>query len=293
MSIWSMGSINMDHVYRMPRLPAAGETVAATDYACGLGGKGANQSIAASFAGANVFHIGAVGTDGDVARAGLTEAGVDVSHVPTLDAPTGHAIINVDDAGENAIVVLGGANLCQAPDAIRTALDRAARGDILMLQNETNAQVEAATLARDRGLMVAYSAAPFDPEAVRRILPLTDLLLVNEGEAAQISTMMKLPPERIPVARLLVTKGADGATLYRQGSAPVEQAAFKVTVKDTTGAGDTFAGFFLAGLDQGMSEPQALERAAAASALQVTRHGAAKAIPEVSEVMDLLRQAGK
>jgi hypothetical protein len=157
MTVWNLGSINLDHVYRVPHLPAPGETLAAEALTSGLGGKGANQSIAAARAGARVAHIGRIGADGGPAGAALAEAGVDVTHVTRSAQATGHAIILVDAAGENSIVIHPGANRDQQTAAIDAALSGAAPGDTLLLQNETDAQVAAAGIARAAGLRVVYS----------------------------------------------------------------------------------------------------------------------------------------
>ncbi len=283
MTIYNLGSINIDHVYRVPHLPAPGETLTSSDFTSGLGGKGANQSIAVRRAGGDVHHIGAVGPEGDWAVEGLRAADVDVSAVATLDTPTGHAIINVDDDGENAIVLFPGANRAISEAMIEAALDGAGDGDWLLLQNETNLGVYAAQTARTKGMRVAYSAAPFDADAVAEILPLTDLLAVNEIEAAQLSRTLG----KISVPLLLVTKGDAGAVLH--GDPETSAPAFKVTPVDTTGAGDTFLGYFMAGLDAGDPAADALRRASAAAAIQVTRHGAAVAIPIAEEVAKFLK----
>lgn len=122
MAIFNLGSVNIDHVYHVPHLPLPGETLASTDFNSGLGGKGANQSIAIGRAGGVVNHIGAVGPEGGWTREILRGAGVNVEHLHTVEAPTGHAIINVDDAGENAIVLFGGANIALTKTLIDTAL---------------------------------------------------------------------------------------------------------------------------------------------------------------------------
>ncbi len=283
MTIYNLGSINIDHVYRVPHLPAPGETLTSTNFTSGLGGKGANQSIAIGRAGGDVRHIGAVGPEGGWAVEGLREAGVDVRAVATLDTPTGHAIINVDDGGENAIVLFPGANRALTEAMIDAALDGAGKGDWLILQNETNLGVYTAQAARAKGMRVAYSAAPFDADAVADILPHTDLLAVNEIEAAQLTKALG----QITVPMLLITKGDEGAVLKAdtETSAP----AFKVTPVDTTGAGDTFLGYLMSGLDAGDPATHALRHASAAAAIQVTRPGAAVAIPTADEVAQFLK----
>ena len=285
MAIYNLGSINIDHTYRMAHLPAPGETIAASSLLTGLGGKGANQSIAIARAGGAVFHIGCIGPEGGWTAERMAADGVDISHVSTSATPTGHAIIAVDDGAENAIILFPGANRQISPGAAQAALAQAAPGDWLLLQNETSAGVETAQAARARGLRVCYCAAPFDPEAVRAILPFTDLLSVNELEEAQLAA--GLPEGALdPVARL-VTYGKRGAA-WREPGREERVGAFEVTPVDTTGAGDTFLGYALAGIDAGLPLDQALRRASAAAAIQVTRPGAAEAIPLAREVADFL-----
>lgn len=286
MTIYNLGSINIDHTYRMAHLPAPGETIAAHSLLTGLGGKGANQSIAIARAGGRVHHIGAIGPEGRWTVDRLARDGVDVAAVTTTQTATGHAIIAVDDAAENAIIIFPGANRQITPGQVAAALDRAGPGDWLLLQNETSAGVEAAQAARARGLKVCYCAAPFDSAAVRRILPFADLLSVNEVEEAQLFD--DLPKGALEHIDRLVTYGSRGAA-YVTGSGKVQVAAFAVTPVDTTGAGDTFLGYALAGLDAGMSVEASLRRAAAAAAIQVTRPGAAEAIPLGDEVDAFLR----
>ncbi|MFV1875914.1 ribokinase [Nioella sp.] len=289
MAIYNLGSINIDHSYRMDHLPAPGETIAARTLQTGLGGKGANQSIAIARAGGLVRHIGAIGPEGQWTVDRLAADGVDVSHVAKGEVPTGHAIIAVDDAAENAIILFPGANRQVTADQVGLALRQANPGDWLLLQNETSAGVDAARLARGRGLKVCYCAAPFDPEAVRDILPFTDLLSVNEVEEAQLRAA--LPQGALDGIDLLVTYGSRGAA-YIAGAAATRVDAFKVAPVDTTGAGDTFLGYALSGIDAGQPLDAALTRASAAAAIQVTRPGAAEAIPMGGEVDTFLAERG-
>lgn len=285
MTIFNLGSINADHFYRLPHLTQPGETLAATAYDRGLGGKGANQSVAAARAGAVVRHIGATGADGAWMRTELAAAGVDCAHVAAVDLASGHAIIMVDAAGENSIVLFPGANRAVPLTVLEGALATAQAGDWLLLQNETSAQLEAVALAKARGVKIAYSAAPFEAEAVRKILADLDLLLLNAVEAAQLCEALGTTLDALPVKAVCVTHGARGAVWHDlAGKTAQEQPAFKVTPVDTTAAGDTFAGYLVAGLAEGMSPPEALRLAAAASALKVTRAGTAAAIPTRAEV---------
>ena len=161
--IWNLGSINADFFYHLPHLPQPGETIAATAFARGLGGKGANMSVAAARAAARVMHIGAVGSDGGWAVTRLLEYAVETQHIAKIDVPTGHAIISVDHEGENSIVLLPGANAAITDQMIGAALTEATPGDFLLMQNETSGQVFAAETAKTLGLKVAYAAAPFRP----------------------------------------------------------------------------------------------------------------------------------
>lgn len=289
MAIHNLGSINIDHSYRLDHLPAPGETIAARTLVTGLGGKGANQSIAIARAGGAVRHIGAIGPEGQWTVDRLAADGVDVSHVARGEVPTGHAIIAVDDAAENAIILFSGANRQVTANQVGLAIRQANPGDWLLLQNETSAGVEAARLARGRGLKVCYCAAPFDPEAVRDILPVTDLLSVNEVEEAQLRAA--LPQGALDGIDRLVTYGSRGAA-YITGAAATRVDAFKVAPVDTTGAGDTFLGYSLSGIDAGQPLDVALTRASAAAAIQVTRPGAAEAIPMGGEVDAFLAERG-
>lgn len=285
MTIYNLGSINADLFYQVPHLPKPGETLAASDHWTGLGGKGANQSVAVAKAGVKSVHIGAIGPDGDWAVERMAGFGVDTSNIAKVDTATAHAIINVDCEGENAIVIFSGANLEQSIDRISAALAKAGDGDTLLLQNETSMQVEAAKIGQERGMMVVYSAAPFDAEAAKAMLPYVDLLVLNEVEASQLSEALELPLEEIPVPHILVTKGADGSFWHEQEICRVtEVPAFKVDPVDTTGAGDCFIGYTMAGMNQGMGAKEAMRLGAAASAIKVTRRGTADAIPTRDEV---------
>lgn len=280
MTVYCLGSINVDHVYRVPHLVAPGETLSADSLTTMLGGKGANQSIAAALAGAQVHHIGAVGPDGGWTLEVLREFGVNVDSVSQPDIPTGHAIITVDPSGENAIILFSGANVAQNDVTIAKALSEAGPQDILLLQNETSNQALAARIAQGRGLRVIYSAAPFDAQAVRAVLPHISILVVNEIEAAQ------LVQEGVSVDRpMIVTRGADGADYRAVSGETVTVSAYPVTPVDTTGAGDCFIGSVAAALDLGDDIKAALRYGAAASAIQVTREGTSQAMPRRDEVL--------
>lgn len=283
MTIYNLGSINIDLVYRVPHLPGPGETLASTSFSKGLGGKGANMSVASTRAGATCVHIGAIGDDGIWAKDRLQSYGVETAFIRVSDLSTGNAIIAVDDAAENSIILYPGANQALTEDEILVALGTAGASDIFLTQNETNAQVEGVKLAKDKGLRVAYAAAPFEAKAVEAVLDQLDLLFLNEVEAQQLQEATGLSPENLPVLDVIVTLGARGCRWYHGGQV-LEFDAHRVEAVDTTGAGDTFTGYVLAALDRGMNMPEAIDLASRASALMVTRLGAADVIPPLAEV---------
>ncbi len=285
MTIFNLGSINIDTFYCVPHLPVTGETLAASDMIQGLGGKGANMSVAAARAGAHVCHIGAVGADGVWARDRMTEYGVDTRYIETVDVPTGRAIIMIDDAAQNSIILMAGANRAIPQQALGAALSLASPGDTLLMQNETTHQVEAAKMAKTLGLRVTYAAAPFKVEAVMPLLPYLDFLILNEVEAEQLLQEAHLTASQLPVADVIVTKGAKGACYFDNTHAALHEfSAHPVKAVDTTGAGDTFTGYVLAALDRGLTMAQAITLATRASALMVMRQGTADAIPDLKEV---------
>jgi len=291
MTVYNLGSINADHIYTVSHLPKPGETLSADDFKIGLGGKGTNQSVAAVRAGSDVVHIGTIGADGRWAKDRISEYGVDTQFINTIDVPTGHAIINVDRAGENAIVIFSGANLLQDPHQIKEALGSAKAGDILLLQNETSHQVEAAKIAADKAMVVIYSAAPFSVEAVKAVLCYTTILVMNQIEAEQLCAGLETELAELSVKNILVTKGANGVDwIFTQTGETQHVASISVSAVDTTAAGDTFAGYFAAGLDQGMDVKVAMQLGSAAAGLKVTRKGTADAIPMRVEVNEFSKE---
>jgi ribokinase len=284
MAIYNLGSINADFFYHVPHLPGPGETLAATRLTRGLGGKGANMSVAAARAGAHTVHIGAVGHDGIWAAERMMEFGVDTRFVSKLpDTPNGQAHIYVDAAGENSIVLFQGANHQIPTETISAALSEASTGDTFLLQNETLFQPESARMARDMGLYVAYAAAPFDARAVEDVLPYLDFLILNEVEADQLHAATGKRPEELNIKDVIITLGAQGALWLHKGQRR-NFPALPVTAVDTTGAGDTFTGYVLAARDRGLPMAQAIALAMRAAALMVTRQGTADVIPDLKEV---------
>jgi len=283
MTIWNLGGINIDHIYEVPHIPVPGETLDGKGHQIFLGGKGANMSVAIARAGAHVRHIGAVGEDGRTMTDRLMEYGVDTRGILTVPTATAHAIIFVATDGENAIMVYPGANRAIPIDHIKQSLTQAQTGDWFICQNEVNYQIETAKLACDMGLNVGYAAAPFDAGITKDMLPYLDFLILNQVEAEQLKQSTGQSPADLNVRDVIITLGSKGATWFG-AEGQIDIPAHEVEPIDTTGAGDTFTGYVLAGLDRGQPMEQALKTASKASALMVTRRGTADVIPDLAEV---------
>ncbi len=285
MNIVNFGSLNIDLVYQVEHIARPGETIASWSHQVFAGGKGANQSAALARAGAGVFHAGQVGKDGQWLVDKLAGLGVDVQHIRVGDQPTGHAIIQVDRRGQNSIVLFAGANAQIARGAIDTVLSRFDRGDILLLQNEINDISYIITSAAERGLMICLNPAPFGQQVRAYPLELVDVLIVNQTEAAGLAGAATLAAlaALYPHAQIALTLGAAGVQ-YRSPTEEFYLLAPQVKAVDTTGAGDTFIGYFLHGLTADMTAPDAIDRAVQAAALCVTRPGALDSIPAASDI---------
>ena len=287
--IINFGSINIDHVYRVPHLVKPGETLSSLDLVTGLGGKGANQSVAIARAGVSVAHVGRVFKGDRWAVALLASTGVDTDNIALIEGASGHAIIQVDDQGENAIVLHGGANQSFSIADIESALNHNQQARYLLMQNETNLLAETFELAQAKGIKIVLNPAPMTDNIKDLPLAKLDTLIVNRGEAealcgaADIDQMTQQMAALAPQTRVVVTLGGDGAMLLANGEV-THMNSPSVDVVDTTGAGDTFVGYFLAGVAEGMNDHDALQRACLAGSIAVTRQGAITAIPDGSEV---------
>lgn len=294
MSIYNLGSINLDHLYRVDHFVRPGETLASTDYRTALGGKGANQSIALARAGAKVKHLGAINRADAWVLEQMQEAGVDTGGVDQLESASGHAIIQLTGQAENAIILYPGANHEITPDQIEQGLAKADKRDWLLMQNETNGLAEAIAQAHRQGVRVAFNPAPMVVETVQPLLAKLDLLVVNEVEAMDLSGTDSIAEAEnklqadYPDLRILLTLGREGVT-FISPDGRVKTPAFKVDAVDTTAAGDTFIGYCLAALAEGAEPQMAMRRGAAAAALCVMRMGAAVSIPNRTEVDDFLQ----
>lgn len=294
--VLNIGSLNIDKTYHMERFVRPKETVKALGYEEFCGGKGLNQSIALARAGAEVYHAGAVGRDGGPLLDILRKSGVHTEHIRQLDMASGHAIIQVDAAGQNSIIVYGGSNLCVSREHISAALEDFSAGDILLLQNEISNVDFAISEAKKRGMVIALNPSPFDDVIAGLPLDMVDYFLLNEVEGGLLAQAPADPPEEIlgalrsryPDAAFVLTLGEDGAC-FCGGGLMLHQDIYKVHSVDTTGAGDTFGGYFIAGIAAGRDTEQILRQASAAAAISVSRRGAAPGIPAMDEVEKMVQ----
>ncbi len=287
MAILNFGSINIDLVYRVPHIVAPGQTITARERRVFAGGKGANQTMALARAGAAVFHAGRIGEDGRWILDKLTAAGADTSLVEIDDGPTGHAVIQVSDDGENSIVIDGGANRRISRDQIDRALTRFGQGDTLVLQNEVNDVARIIDAAARRGLTICFNPAPFDSSVASLPLDRVAVLIVNESEGRALAGEEDHKRAADALHRrtggaVVMTLGAQGV-LYRDGRQSLRLPAQPVAAVDTTAAGDTFAGYFVAGSTQGLAVRDALAMAVRAAGICVSRPGAMDSIPSRHE----------
>ncbi|MES2598390.1 MAG: ribokinase [Verrucomicrobiota bacterium] len=284
-----VGSLNVDHTLRVPRIPAPGETLTASRMLTCFGGKGANQAVAAARAGGSVAMIGCVGVDDFGTRyiEHLKSEGIDTSGILRSETPTGSAFIAVDDRGENSIIVNPGANHVITPEDIEKHAELIRSADALLLQLECQLSVvrRAAQIAREAGVRVILNPSPLSDAFLTERFEV-DVLIVNEGEAAKITPNRNLRDAKC--RQLIITRGAD-STLSITEEGVIEVAPPRVTPVDTVGAGDSFAGAFA--VASGESDADAIRFANAAGALATLKAGAQPAIPTQHEVLAFLSQA--
>lgn len=298
MKLYNLGSLNIDYVYRVSDFLKPGETRAAQSRTVFPGGKGLNQSVAAARAGAQVVHGVVASKEADFLLQILADSGVEVNRICTVDQPAGHTVIQVDDNGQNCILLFPGTNHALTPDYLQAFLQDAEPGDILLLQNETNCLQEAFAIAREKQLCLALNPSPFEEKLRELPLHTVHWWFCNELEAqalfgsddpAQIEQrFLALYPESC----LVLTLGERGSR-YISCEKSFSQPIFPVQTVDTTGAGDTFTGYFLAAVLSGLSEREAMCHAAMASALAVSQAGAAVSIPTLAQVQQALQGASE
>ncbi|MBD3648574.1 MAG: ribokinase [Pseudomonadales bacterium] len=289
MRITNFGSCCIDNVYSVPRFVVPGETLPASGYEVHAGGKGLNQSLALARAGANVRHAGKIGEDGVWMRQLLDDAGVDTSLIEVIDAPSGHANIQVTPSGDNAIVIFGGANRKIEARDVETVLADTKPGEFLLIQNEISALPELIDRAHAHEQRIVFNAAPITDDVIELPLDKIEMFVVNEVEGEALTgesrpeAIVDAMTRKFPGSKTILTLGEEGA-IYQDADTRLKQSAFPVTPVDTTGAGDTFVGYFLATWLNEADIARCLERACRAAAICTTRRGAASSIPDGSEV---------
>ncbi len=297
MRILNFGSLNLDYVYNVDHFVQPGETLAVLSRTVKAGGKGLNQSVALARAGAPVSHAGCLGTGGEALKSLLEENGVNTDFLLPVQEPQGHTVIQVDRKGENCILLCGGSNRCIPEEHIRRVIGRMNPGDWLILQNEVNSLPLIAELASAAGMHIVLNPSPYDKSLEEVGFSGLDWLLVNELEAWQITGEKE--PEKVwetlhrqyEKLSLLMTLGSRGSVAWRVGGGRPEchrEEAVPVTVVDTTGAGDTYTGYFIAGITEGRSLGQCMNLAGRAAAVAVTRPGAAGSIPWKRELEEIV-----
>ena len=290
MKIYNLGSLNIDYVYSVPHFVQPGETLSSAKLEIFPGGKGMNQSVALAKAGARVIHGGRIGDNGGFLKEILGQAGADTSFVAVDASSTGHAIIQVDENGQNCILLFSGANHSFTEEFVREILADARAGDIILLQNEINLLDVIFAVAAEKQLQIAFNPSPFTEELLKLPLHQVKWWLCNEIEGGQLTG--KSEPEEIltsmqkkfPGSSIVLTLGKDGC-MFTDGKQVLRQPIFPVKAVDTTAAGDTFTGFFLASVAEGKSVADALRIASRASSIAVSRMGASSSVPTLAEVL--------
>lgn len=293
MKILNFGSLNIDIVYEVEHLVRPGETISSRSRQIFAGGKGLNQSIALARAGAEVAHAGAVGAeDGKFLTDTLQSNGVDVRWVKILDGePSGHAIIMVDEAAQNSIILHGGTNQWIDEELIEAPLSHYGEGDLLVLQNEVSNLPSIIEKAHARGMRIILNPSPLDATIRKLNFEKLSYVILNEIEAADITgetqtaAILQRFRSLYPDLKVVLTLGSAGA-VYQDTAQQLTQPAHRVKAVDTTAAGDTFTGYFIAAISQDRPVQEALQLAAKAAAISVTRKGAEASIPWLNEVED-------
>jgi ribokinase len=286
--------MNVDYVYQVDHFVGPGETIASTNLQVFPGGKGLNQSIALARAGVRPIHGAVSGLNGDFLIRTMQMEGVDINKIRCVDAPSGHAIIQVDKAGQNCIILFSGTNGMLDLQYIESFMSEAEPGDILVLQNEINCLRDIMLMAKEKEMRIAFNPSPYDSSILSLPLEYVTWWFCNEIEAAAIFGGSK---EQIianfrktyPCSNLILTLGEAGSVFVNEYML-IEQKAYMVDAVDTTAAGDTFTGYFIAGVATGESVAKTMEIAAKAAAITVSRQGASSAIPKYEEIAALFNE---
>ncbi|MDU5341940.1 ribokinase [Anaerococcus vaginalis] len=295
MKILNFGSLNIDIFFRVENIVKPGETISAKSIEKRPGGKGLNQSVALSKSFENVYHAGSVGDDGIFLVDYLKSENINTKYIKKSDKLTGNAIIQVDDKGENSIVLYKGANFDNDKKFIDEVLNDFSKDDILLLQNEISSMKYLIDKAYEKGMKIVLNPSPITDEIKEFDFNKIDLLLVNEIEAKDIANKDNIDESinyfmaTYPNINLIVTLGSKGSIFVNKNE-KIKQEGIKVESVDSTGAGDTFTGFFVSYFYQGKNVRDCLKFASLASALSVTKSGASISIPSLCDVKEFERE---
>ena len=287
------GSLNIDKVYSLEEFVRPGQTISASKMEQFCGGKGFNQAVALSRAGNEVFFAGAVGQDGGMLLDTLDANGINRDCVKVTEGATGHAIIQLDKAGGNCIIILAGANGEITEADVDTTLGNFGEGDLIVLQNEISCVPYILRRAHEIGMVVAFNPSPYDAKIAGCDLSCVDYLLVNEVEGAEMAgctdanAILDALHSCYPELNIVLTLGGEGSVYQNRHGARFTCGVHKVEAVDTTAAGDTFTGVFLSEILRHGDEAQALRTAAVAAGIAVSRKGAEPSIPQMAEVETL------
>ena len=290
MKVLNFGSLNLDYVYSVDHMVKPGETLASFGMNTFCGGKGLNQSIALARAGVPVFHAGMVGGEGKLLLKACKESGIKTDYIRTIPGQSGHTIIQVDKEGQNCILLYGGANRSITREYVDEVLGNFEKRDILLLQNEVNLLDYIIDQAYERGMMIILNPSPYDSVLDGCDFSKISMFLLNEVEGEQITgendaeNMLEKLQAMYPKARVVLTLGGEGS-VYQYKEERYHQGIYKVKAVDTTAAGDTFTGYFISSVIDGVPVPEGLALAAKAAAIAVSRQGAAASIPSREEVI--------
>lgn len=297
MKVLCFGSLNIDYTYKVPHFVKKGETLASERLQVFGGGKGLNQSVALAKAGTEVYHAGSIGQDGMFLLDMLKDAGANTDFVKILDTVrTGNAIIQNDKSGDNCIILYGGANQAITREQVDGVMSHFESGDYLVLQNEINELGYIVEKAHEKGMIIVLNPSPMNEKILALPLDVINYFILNEVEAAQILGKEDKGEEsweqiaddllkKFPQATIVLTMGSEGS-VFKNQKETVCQSIYKVQAVDTTAAGDTFSGYFIGGILGGLSAKEAMDQASKASAIAVTRKGAAPSIPVLAEVQN-------
>lgn len=296
MRVLCFGSMNIDYTYYVDRFVTEGATVLASRMATFCGGKGLNQSIALSRGGADVWHAGVAGIGSEVLLEALRGEGVHLEYLRvTEQVPNGQAIIQVDGAGRNCIIVYPGSNAMVTKGYVDEVLAHFQPGDAIVLQNEISNLEYIIRSAEKKGLTIFLNPSPITEELRFDLIQCVDYLILNEVEGKALTgqssfeEILNVFQVKCPKTKIVLTIGKKGV-MYRDQNGTLSHGSFNVPVADTTAAGDTFSGFFIASVSRGLGAWDALRYASMASAICVSRKGAAPSIPKLVEVLDFERK---